>query len=170
MKTIFKIPQRMRREILVDLVTPHPFAYERVGFIACRATMPVQDTLLIFASEYESVPDEEYVEDASAAAVVGPDAIRRALRIAFNEGQQNISVFHVHHHFGRGVPMFSRIDIRETSSFVPDFFHTAPTMPHGALILSDQRACGRVWLAENARPILLTEIVAVGTPTEFLNL
>ena len=158
MKTIFKIPLRMRQQILADLARPHPFAYERVGFIA------------ILASPYELVPDEEYLEEMSAAAVIGPDAIRRALRIAFNEGQQNVSAFHVHHHFGGGIPAFSHIDTRETNNFVPDFFHTAPAMPHGALILSDHKSCGRIWLAEDARPTPLDEIIGVGVPAEFLHL
>lgn len=170
MRTVFKIPQRLRFDILRDLLRPHPFAYERVGFISCRAAMSTEDTLLILATAYESIPDEEYLDDLSAGAVIGPDAMRRALRLGLNGGRGDASVFHVHHHFGRGIPSFSRIDSRETVNFIPDFFHTAPTMPHGALILSDARACGRVWLAEDARPQAISEIISVGVPTELLHL
>ena len=170
MRTIFKIPQRLRLDILRDLRRPHPFAYERVGFISCRAATPMEDTLLILATGYETIPDNEYLDDPSAGAVIGPDAMLRALRIGLNEGRGDVSVFHVHHHFGRGIPAFSRIDARETANFIPDFFHTAPTMPHGALILSDTRACGRVWVAENAHPETISEIISVGVPTELLHL
>ncbi|MBU6214749.1 hypothetical protein KGM48_02815 [Patescibacteria group bacterium] len=170
MRTIFKIPQRLRYEILNDLHRDHPFASERVGFISCHAAIPTEDVLLILATAYEPIPDDEYLDDPSAGAVIGPDAILRALRLGLHEGQGDISVFHVHHHWGDEIPFFSRTDSRETRNFVPDFFHTAPHMPHGALILSDERACGRVWLAENKAPEEIEEIIAVGMPTDLLHL
>ena len=50
----------------------------------------------------------------------------------------------VHEHRGR--PGYSSIDLSEQVKFVPDFFKVRPEMPHGAVVLSLDRAIGRVWI------------------------
>ncbi len=55
-------------------------------------------------------------------------------------------MFHVHMHGHAGRPGFSRIDLREQSKFVPDFFKVRREMPHGAIVFSRDMAAGRVWL------------------------
>jgi hypothetical protein len=164
MKITFRITERLLTSIRMDLARPHPFAYERVGFIGCRAAEAADGHLLILAGEYEPIPDEEYINDDSVGAMMGPMAIRRGLQLALNGGQENISVFHVHCHPGRGEPYFSKLDLKENAKFVPDFFHTAPKMPHGAIVISLDGAAGRVWLGENDRPQPITKIKTVGFP------
>jgi hypothetical protein len=165
MKIIFRIPNRLLNSIRTDLARRHPFAYERVGFVTCRAALTTDD-LLILASAYETVPDDEYIKDDSVGAMMGPKAIHRALQLALNGGHEDMAVFHVHLHPGSGRPYFSRLDLKENTNFVPDFFHTAPKMPHGAIVLSKDGAAGRAWLTEDARPQSI-EITAVGFPLIF---
>ena len=169
MKISFKLPRGLLSRIQKDLHRHHPFAYERVGFITFRAAHAGED-LLILAYGYESIPDEEYVRSKSVGAMMGPEAIHRGMNLAFNHGEENVSVFHVHHHSGRGVPYFSGTDTRETAKFVPDFFHAASGMPHGALILSDDRATGRIWTSEDVGPHPFDKIICTGDRMEFLHL
>lgn len=169
MKTSFKISQALLSSIRQDLHRAHPFAFERVGFIACSAAYTA-DGLIIMAYDYEPVPDDEYLRDSHAGAMMGSNAIRRGMNLALNRGKEDVSVFHVHQHYGAGIPRFSGTDTRETAKFVPDFFHAAQKMPHGALILSDDRATGRIWIAEDATPLPLDRIMSVGMRTEFLHI
>ena len=169
MKVTFKLPDELLAQVQEDLARPHLFAMERVGFLACRAAY-AGDDLVVIASGYESIPDDEYTNDFRVGAMMGPAAIRRGMNLAYNRGAEDISVFHVHEHPGIGIPRFSPTDSRETAKFVPDFFHVASKVPHGALILSSGGATGRVWLSETADPIRVDRILSVGVPTKFLHL
>lgn len=169
MKIHFKISQSLLSTVRQDLHRLHPFAFERVGFIACRAAYS-DVNLVITAYAYEPIPDDEYLRSLYMGAVIGPDAIRRGMNLALNRGGEDVSVFHVHRHAGKGIPRFSATDSRETAQFVPDFFHVARKMPHGALILSDDRATGRVWFSEESAPRHIDRIISIGMRTEFLHI
>jgi hypothetical protein len=122
---------------------PHPFAAERVGFISVRATTAGDDSLVLLAADYFPLADDEYVDDTSVGAMMGQEDIRKALEIAL---LRSVGMVHVHLHEHHGRPHFSRIDVREQAKFVPDFFKVRREMPHGAVVLSHDRANGRVWL------------------------
>ena len=165
MKTLLRIPSVLLSRMRDDLKRPHPFAYERVGFISCRPAI-IDGGIGLFAFSYEPVEDENYIQNDSVGAMIGPGAFRRALEIAFNEAQQDISILHVHSHYGSGLPWFSPTDEEESAIFVPNFFHAAPYVPHGALVLSRTHAAGAVWLKEDGSPIPFEGVSAVGAPTQ----
>ena len=127
MKVRFKITTALLASIRTDLRRPHPFAHERVGFISAGLSAVV-DGLLVLAREYRPVADDEYLDDPTVGAMMGPDAIRNALQWALQDG---VALFHVHTHGGRGIPGFSKIDLRENAKFLPDFFKVAPQCAHG---------------------------------------
>jgi hypothetical protein len=52
----------------------------------------------------------------------------------------------VHMHEHKGQPGFSSTDRREQLKYVPDFFKVRRQLPHGAIVLSHDRAIGRAWL------------------------
>lgn len=160
MTVTFKITRQLLQEIRRDLARPHPFAHERVGFISASLSA-AEDHLLVLARAYRAVADEEYLRDPSVGAMMGPEAIRKAMQWALVEG---IAIFHVHTHGGRGRPGFSGIDIREQAKFVPTFFQTARKCPHGALVLSDNSASGNIWLAPDKPGEPITGFVEVGSP------
>jgi hypothetical protein len=149
MRIVFRSTDRFLREIRQDLERSHPFAAERVGFISIRAAS-TRDTLLLLAEGYHPVADEDYLDDATVGAMMGQEAIRKALNIAL---MQPVGMIHVHMHEHRGRPDFSTTDRREQLKFVPDFFKVRPQMPHGAIVLSHNMASGRLWLnpATNVR-------------------
>lgn len=158
MRIRFKITQGLLAEIRGDLQRPHRFAHERVGFISAGLSSMGRD-ILVLARGYRAVRDEEYLDDRSVGAMMGREAIRRALEWSMQSGH---AIFHVHTHGGRGIPGFSGVDIRENRKFVPDFFKVAPQCAHGALVLSDQAARGQIWLSRASEPVGIDEFVAVG--------
>lgn len=156
----FKITSALLASVRMDLRRPHPFAHERVGFIAAGVSA-AGDDVLILARAYQPVQDNNYLPDTSVGAMMGPEAIRKALQWAMQTGA---ALFHVHTHGGRGLPGFSGIDLRENAKFVPDFCKVAPQCVHGAIVLSDNAARGQVWLGRQRYYGLIEHFTEVGTP------
>ena len=125
-----------------DLVRPHRFAHERIGFITTKAAQG-KDHLAILAENYHPVADEDYVRDPAVGARIGQDALRKALNLAL---LNPVGVVHVHMHLLPSKRLwFSGIDLVEMRNFMPDFFKVGPRMPHAAILLSPQSAAGLVW-------------------------
>ena len=160
MRAVFKATSGLMNGIRADLRRPHSFAAERVGFIACRFG-ELRHGLVILAHEYHPVADGDYLDEPGFGALIGSAAIRKALGHAY---RNPVGMFHVHLHDHRGIPVFSPIDDRETRKFVPDFFNARSTVPHGALVLSADAACGSVWHPVSRRPVAITEFSVVGAP------
>lgn len=160
MNVHFKITASLIEAIQRDLHRPHPFAYERVGFVVSGLSA-ASDDILVLAQDYRPVADDDYLRDPSVGAMMGPVAIRKALQWALQSGA---ALFHVHAHEGRGVPRFSGVDLRENAKFVPDFFKVAPQSAHGAIVLSSDTACGQIWV-DRDRSYAVTEFSQVGVPT-----
>lgn len=158
MKALFKITHALLAEIRADLIRPHAFAHERVGFISAGLSSMGHD-LVVMARRYRAVRDEDYLNDRTVGAMMGREAIRNALEWAMQAGH---AVFHVHTHGGHGVPGFSGVDIRENRKFVPDFFKVAPQCAHGALVLSDDAARGQIWVDRTGAPLPIHSFVEVG--------
>jgi hypothetical protein len=156
----FKIRSSLLAAVRIDLQRPHPFAAERVGFIAAGITAVGRD-LLVLARSYRAVLDKDYLADRSVGAMMGPEAIRKALQWAM---QDKCALFHVHSHGGQGVPGFSGVDVRENARFVPDFLKVAPQCAHGAIVLSDTAARGQVWLERSQPPYAIHQFTEVGAP------
>lgn len=161
MNVELRISQVLYQAIHADLSRKHPFAAERVGFIACTSASLSCGGELLLAETYFPVEDSHYVDDPRAGATMGGAAIRVALQTAYN---QPISMFHVHRHEHCGAPKFSGLDIRESRRFVPDFFKVQPSRCHGAIVLSHDSAVGLCWIPGADGPIPITKFVIVGRP------
>ena len=161
MSITFKLTQRLFKLIREDLQRSHPFAEERVGFITCRFAVPSSGDLLVLAHEYYPVADKDYVDDSRYGALLGSNAFRNAMQLAYTH---NVGIFHIHPHMHYGLPKPSPIDKRETAAFVPDFFHVRPQLPHGALIISINSLSGQLWHPISQRPQPITLFKLVGAP------
>ena len=164
MRVVFKAIDRLLERVRVDLARPHEFAAERVGFFLCSVARLVPDGVVILAHDYRPVEDDDYVDDPSVGAMMGPAAIRKALECALNS---KVGMFHVHMHDHAGYPGFSRTDTRESAKFVPDFWNVRPEMPHGALVVSRDSLCGMCWYPGMLTPIEIKKFVVVGSPMVF---
>jgi hypothetical protein len=164
MRTYFRARGDLLESVRADLHRRHPFAAERVGFLLCRAGTLDDGGLLILGAAYHAVADDDYVRDDNVGAMMGPAAIRKAMQRAYNGGAQDIGLFHVHMHGHRGLPGFSKVDLSEYLKFVPDFFNAVPSMVHGAIVLSFDRAIGLCWPARGSGPVLIDRFASVGAP------
>ena len=156
-----KMNEQLFLDIQQDLHRQHPFAFERVGFIGAGLALHGSHCTLL-AHSYVPVADEDYLDDPSVGAMIGPNAMHKAMAWAF---EKNIALFHIHSHGGRGIPGFSGVDISESNKFIPDFFKVRPEKPHGAIVLSNTHAFGRVWLTSSSTPQAIGEFHLIGART-----
>lgn len=157
MKAIFRATDNFLHDIRRDLARRHPFAAERVGFISIRAAS-ARHTLVLLPEGYHPVADDDYIDDPTVGAMMAQEAIRKALDVAL---LQPVGMFHVHLHEHRGRPAFSHVDRREQLKFMPDFFKVRHEIPHGAIVLSHDRAIGRLWL-DPETIVGISEFITVG--------
>ena len=155
----FKMTAALNNEIHADFHRPHPFARERVGFVGAGLALH-GNNCTVLAHSYMPVEDEDYLDDPSVGAMMGPGAMHKAIAWAFEEG---VALFHIHTHGGSGIPGFSGIDLRESDKFVPCFFKVCPERPHGAIVLSNTHAFGRIWLSRVSQPRQIDEFCLVGS-------
>ncbi|PYT71654.1 MAG: hypothetical protein DMG39_12450 [Acidobacteria bacterium] len=160
----FKLSSAMLNHVIGDLVRPHPFAAERAGFIGCKVSRS-REGILILGHTYMTLQDNWYTDDQRYGCFFNADAMRAAMQFALTN---DASMFHVHMHEHMGLPWFSRIDLRESSKFVPDFWNVRPNLPHGTLVVSKDSAAGLCWYPSENKPNRISRITAVGFPMKFL--
>lgn len=161
MRVVFKISRSLLGKTFDDLRRSHPFAAERVGFLSCRVGGLMPSGWVVLARDFHPVADDDYLRDRTVGAMMGPAAIRKAMQIALNG---EVCMFHVHVHGHRGQPSFSRVDLRETAKFVPDFWHVRPHLVHGAVVLSLDSATGLCWHPQYSKPLRFSNFSVVGAP------
>jgi len=161
MRIRFKITKALLSTIRTDLLRPHQFAHERVGFVGAGMAA-AHDELLILAREYRPVHDDDYLPDMNVGAMMSAQAIRRARQWAMDE---RVAIFHVHTHGGHGIPRFSSVDNRENAKFIPNFMSVAPYCVHGAIVLSNTAAFGQAWLNRTSSQPFIAVFSEVGVPT-----
>jgi hypothetical protein len=165
MKLDFRITTTLLDQIHIDLSRPHRFAAERVGFVACRVANLLPDGLTILAESYLPVAEDGYEDDPTVGAMMNSSAIRNALQHSFRSRN---AMFHIHRHEHFGLPEFSTVDLRESKKFVPDFWKVQSGIPHGALVLSKDKANGLCWHPTTGRPTRFDEFWIVGATTKII--
>ncbi len=148
-------------QAMTDLLRPHPFAMERVGFFYGRASNAAGPHTRLLMVDYLSIPDEHYIDDPGVGARINAAAIRAAMQHCLSTGDVAL---HVHLHDHAGEPMFSFIDERELGRLVPSFGAVAPHVPHGALVLSQDNGTALIWTAKNS-PTKAASVSVIGFPT-----
>jgi hypothetical protein len=165
MRIVFKLTKRLLEKVRARLEQSHSFAFERVGFLLCRSAVLDGGGVVILAHDLHDVVDEDYLDDPRVGAMMGPNAIRKALQASYN---RQASMFHVHLHLHHGKPHFSGVDETETARFVPDFWNVQPELPHGAIVFSEDSACGKSWIPGLEAPVEISQFSVVGIPTRKL--
>lgn len=165
MNIVFKITTEMVQSIRADLLRPHPLVHERVGFISCGVGSMRTQGVIVLAHKYYPVDNDDYEEPVAAGTQIGRSAIRKALQIAYTD---SCSLFHIHMHLHKGKPFFSKVDDRENSKLIPNFWNVQPDKPHGAIVLSFDGAAGNLWHPNHTDPISIKEIIEIGAPIKRL--
>jgi hypothetical protein len=151
----------LHRAIVEDLSQRHAFALERVGFIQTKAAN-LSDGIIVLASAYIPVADENYVRDDFVGARINSAAIRAAMQVSLTN---DAGIFHVHMHEHPGRPLPSKTDWDSDSKLMPDFFNVNAGQPHGTLILSHDHAFGLCWTSKSSEPRKFDQIIISGAPT-----
>ncbi len=160
MKVTLKITGSLLDQVRRDLVRPHFFSHERVGFLTAGASV-VAGGLLLLVRGYMPIADEDYEIAPDVGARIGSNAMRKAAQAAYRPAS---AILHVHTHGGRGLPKFSGIDLESGKKFVPGFFQSCAKMPHGLLVLSDNGATGLLWLGSGEPSVPIDRFIRVGHP------
>lgn len=158
MNITIRIQTDLLKEIRKDLRRPHPYAWERVGFVAAAATS-TPSSLILLVHNYQPVADDDYIVSDDVGAAIGSEAFRKAAQLAY---RSKSALIHIHAHHGSGRPRFSEVDMNSGHYFVPSFFATVPRMPQGMIVLSDNSADGLIWLAEDRIPLPIHTFTQVG--------
>lgn len=162
MRVEVRIQRRFFEAMIADLRRSHPIAFERVGWVFAKRVVSNGDILLL-ASEYTAVAEDDYVEDHLVGARFNTTAIRSAMQRSRATG---LSCFQVHLHDHRGQTSFSGIDIRTIDDLTNSFRVVAPDVPHGGIVLSSDSATARVWLPDTKRHTP-SRVVIIGFPMCF---
>ncbi len=159
-----KLTGALHTEILRDLMRPHPFAAERIGFVCGRTGSLENDGRLILLTRYHAIPDAQYVKDPSVGARIGSDAITWAMQAAYHGRQAREGLFHIHLHGHRGETGMSGTDSREIPRLIPGFQSVGRNAAHGIIILSLDHGSGWVWLHGGQEPVQAVSVAVIGAP------
>ncbi|SHF82063.1 ThiF family protein [Flavobacterium fluvii] len=129
----FRIPEELHKRMLLDLKRPHPFAYERVGFLFAKTVKLSPNVNLVIAIDYLPVGDNDYINDKEVGAKINSNAIRAAMQGVF---EKDCGCFHVHLHNHSGRPSPSFTDAKSLPGIVKSLNNIAPKHTNGFLILS----------------------------------
>jgi len=161
----FRMPKQIEGEMRNSLMRPHPFAFERVGFIFTKLSRSNDAGKIILVTAYESVPDDDYIKDPSVGARINSAAIRRAMQRVLNTGE---GAFHVHIHDHDGVTGPSYTDRQELRPMMQSIRNASPQGVHGLLILSRDAAYAEALIPKTSQFRTVEKISVVGFPIGFL--
>lgn len=161
-----RIPRSLYERIHVDLKRPHHHAAERVGFLITSFKQYADGSFLLLMNDYHPLSDDEYVPDSSCGARIGSDAIRAAMQRVMNTG---LGSFHVHIHYGSGIPCLSNTDRRELPRLVQSLCVVGPDCVHGIFLLSENACTCWVWLPGFDEPVVPEQISVVSYPMTFIH-
>jgi hypothetical protein len=159
-----RIPRPLYTKVIADLRRAHPFADERVGFLAGE-TVHLPDTTLVLFNSYTSVDDNFYLHDCAAGATINGSPIRAAMSRAWLE---KCSIFHVHLHGHDGKTGFSEIDQTSNPRIVATMCTAAPDCAHGMIVFSNTHARALVWSPTQQFPVVAERFTIIGLPLQIL--
>lgn len=160
----FKIPAEIRSGMLEDLNQPHPWAFERVGFLFTKSKHLKDGTTIILATHYRPADDERYIRDVSVGARIDSTAIRKCMQEIFEE---DCGCFHVHLHDHKGRPGPSTTDLEGLPGVAQSFANISKDQLTGYLILSNDSFFAQVWDKEAKSFSAASLVSVIGYPMEF---
>lgn len=161
----FKIPHVIHEQMLADLKRSHPYAAERVGFLFTKSRKYEDGTVIIIASEYRPLNDENYIRDNSVGARIDSQSIREAMQIILNTGG---GCFHVHLHSHTGMPGPSSTDKKGLPGIAESFANIAPNQANGFLILSKDSFYASVKCNRQSSLTASDKFSVIGYPMHFV--
>lgn len=164
MNVAIKMTGRLYDEIRHDLERPHPFAFERVGFVFGKIGTAADGGRLVLLTRYHSIPDDQYIDDPTVGARIGPDAMTWAMQAVYHGRPTREGIFHIHLHGCLGETCMSRTDAREVPPMIPGFQSVGGEAAHGIMILSHDHGSGWVCLPGSKDLMPCSSMSVIGMP------
>ncbi len=161
--TVIRIPAELYKKMIEDLNRPHPFAAERVGFLAASFLQSDSNSTIITITGYHTVPDEDYIDDKEVGASINTNAIRREMQEVIRTGHGCLHV-HLHNHAGKPYPSIT--DKKSLPDVSRSFLNANPAVPCGYLILSEDNFYCALYDFEKTQPAFADQFTIVGYPSE----
>jgi hypothetical protein len=165
MKVQIRLTRKLLEEMKQDLLRPHEFAAERVGFVFGKLGNRLAGEPVVLLSEYCPVSDENYIYDPNVGARINSAAIRGAMQHVLDSGN---GAFHVHLHEQSGKPRFGLTDAREIPNVVAGLRVADSRQAHGMLLLSFDSCFANVWMPGNPKAVPASKISIVGYPSSII--
>ena len=165
MKVQIRLTGKLLGEIKQDLLRPHAFAAERVGFVFGKLGNQSASEPMILLSDYRPVSDDNYIYDPSVGARINSAAIRGTMQHVLDTGS---GAFHVHLHEQYGKPKFGLTDAREIPNVVAGLRVAGGKQAHGMLLLSFDSCFAKVWMPNNPEAVPASKISIVGYPLSII--
>lgn len=140
-----RLPTDLYQHIVWDLQRPHEFALERVGFVFGKFAQLTAERALVLLCRYDTVADDDYIQDDNYAAAFSSEAIVKAMQVVRTKQSEPNCIFHIHAHAHRGRPGFSRPDRRGLLPLIPGFLRSSEKGVHGLILLSADNGIAQVW-------------------------
>jgi hypothetical protein len=122
------------------------------------------ESTLIILTRYQSIPDDQYVEDPSVGARIGNKALTWAMQALYFGRTTSEGIFHIHMHQHKDETRMSWIDSRDTPKLIPGFQSVSNEAAHGIIILSLNHGSGWVWLPARKEPFTADTMSVIGAP------
>jgi len=162
-----RITRDLRKEVMTDLMRPHEFAEERVGFLFGKFVGGTPGLVLL--SRYTPVPDELYEPSEEYGALINSEAILGTMQSLRDQRGTFECAFHVHMHGHKGPPRLSVPDKRSLPKLIPGFQRMSPDAAHGILVFSFDHGRAWVWPSGENEPRLAQAIAIIGAPLELFS-
>lgn len=161
-RVILKISTEIYSGILNDLLRPHKYANERVGFLFSRSKKIWNGDYLVYLTEYKALDDEDYIDDPRFGSKFGSKPINDSISYGL---ERDMGVFHVHmHELSGGLPEFSDIDLKHLPPIFESCHRIIKNQVHGMLLLGSEGLNAQVWIPERRGFIKADQINVVGSP------
>ena len=151
-------------QIMADLQRPHPFAFERIGFVMGRMGTSGGQVRSILLTRYLPMPDGHYLDDPTVGARLGPEAMTAAMQAVYHGRAAKEGIFHIHLHDSPGEPRMSPTDLAEIPPIIPGFQAVGPESTHGIIILGPNHGVGWVWPPRALVPFQTEILAVIGAP------
>ena len=161
MSCVVRVPEALTERVRADLRRPHPFAFERVGFLHARVSRVDNSNWLVLPYAFYAVPDGQYIRDDLVGARIDGASIRTQMERALESG---VTVVHVHLHEHRGRPRFSSTDREGHGPLLRALHNAESNVPHGAMVLSQDSAIAVFRTPGDDSLRLASKIAIVGRP------
>lgn len=162
-----RITRDLRKEVITDLMRPHEFAEERVGFLFGKFVPGTPGLVLL--SRYVPVPDEQYEPSEEYGALINSEAILTTMQSLRDRRGTFECAFHVHVHGHKGPPRLSESDKRSLPKLIPGFQRMSPDAAHGILVFSLNHGRAWVWTVGEPGPCLASRIAVIGALIELFS-